>query len=95
MLEQLKMGAVTQPIRVFVEFPLGTSAVSPRSLETLADLSDSLSADPRVSLVRSVAAPEEGIPLEVLAMLYSNVDSARVKMPGFLDAYLSLSLIHI
>jgi RND superfamily putative drug exporter len=88
-LETLHMGAVTQPIRLFVEFPAGTSAVSPRSLETLADLSDSLAADRRVRLVRSVAAPEEGVPLEILAMLYTNLDTARARMPGFLDAYLS------
>ena len=89
-LERLRLGAISQPIRVLVEFPEAASALAPPSLEALANLSDALRKDRRVVAVRSVAAPQEGIPLEPLEMMYAFPEQARKEMPGFLERYLSI-----
>ncbi|HUO53050.1 MAG TPA: MMPL family transporter [Gemmatimonadaceae bacterium] len=88
-LDRLGLGAVAQPIRVTVELPPGGNALDGASLQAIAALGDSLRADPRVHLVRSVAAPDSGIPLTLLRMMYADSAAARARMPGFLDAYLS------
>ena len=88
-LERLRLGAVSQPIRILVAFPPGTSALAPPSLEGLAEFSDRIRDDRRVVAVRSVAAPVEGVPLEPLEMMYAEPERARVEMPGFLERYLS------
>ena len=89
-LERLRLGAVSQPIRVLVEFPAGENALATPSLEAIASFSDQLRADARVVAVRSVAAPVEGVPLEPLEMMYAQPQQARSEMPGFLERYLSV-----
>jgi RND superfamily putative drug exporter len=88
-LQRLGAGATSQPIRLLVEFPAGTSAVSAGALRGLQRLSDSIRADPRIRLVRSVANPGPVRSILALSILYSNLDDARAAFPEFVDSYLS------
>jgi RND superfamily putative drug exporter len=77
------------PIRVLVEFPPGSTATDLTGLRALKHLSDSMRADPRVRDVKSLVDFEPGQSLLGYSLLYSDLDSARVKHRDALDAYLS------
>lgn len=77
------------PIRVLVEFPEGRSATDLTALRGLRNLSDSLRADPRVHDVRSIVDLEPGQSLLAYSLMYSDLDSARIRHGQALDAYLS------
>jgi putative drug exporter of the RND superfamily len=86
-----RMGAagIVQPIRILVELPAGRTAIDATSLRGLMTLSDSLRADRRVREVRSLVGLERRGSLLTYSVLYSDLDAARTKYSGFLDAYLS------
>jgi RND superfamily putative drug exporter len=88
-LERLGMGAAGQPIRVLVELPEGRNVTAAVALRGLRRMGDSLEADPRVRLVRSVADPGKVRSIFALSMLYADLDAAREEFPDFVDAYLS------
>jgi len=77
------------PVRVLVEFPEGRTATDLTALRGLRNLSDSLRADPRVHDVRSIVDLEPGQSLLAYSLLYSDLDSARLRHAELLDAYLS------
>lgn len=88
-LDRMGLGAVSQPVRMTVELPEGQSATAATALRGLRRLGDSLRADPRVRLVRSVADPGEVRSIFALTMLYGDLDAAREEFPDFVDTYLS------
>jgi len=91
-LDEMGARGIIQPVRVVVQLPDGRSAVSSAVLPALRALSDSLAAEPRVALVRSVVDLRPGIGLLGYAMLYGNIAAARARYRRFLDAYLSADL---
>ena len=77
------------PIRILVEAPEGGSMTQAVHLRGLRALSDSMRSDPRVLDVRSIVDLEPGTSILAYSLLYSDLDSARVRHREFLDAYLS------
>ena len=88
-LDRIGVSGYLFPIRVLVEFPEGRSATDLTGLRALRHLSDSLRADPRVRDVKSLVDFEPGQSLLGYSLLYSDLDSARLKHRDALDAYLS------
>ncbi|HEX6069259.1 MAG TPA: MMPL family transporter, partial [Longimicrobiaceae bacterium] len=88
-LERLGVAGYIQPVRVVVELPEGTSAVSATSLRGIRALADSFRADPRVREVRSLAGIRPGASLLELSAFYGELDSVRAQYGDFVDAYLS------
>ena len=88
-LEKMGVANIILPVRVVVEVPEGQSVLSAASLRGLKALSDSLRADGRVSQVRSLVDLEPGMGILEYSILYGNLEDARARYGGFLDAYLS------
>jgi RND superfamily putative drug exporter len=82
------MSGYVQPLRLIIEFPAGTPATGATALRGLKHLSDSLRADPRVRDVKSLVDLGPGKTVLEYSLLYSELDTVRVKYPDFLDAYL-------
>ena len=88
-LSRMGVSGYITPLRIIVEVPSGQSATQAVSLRGLRALSDSMRADPRVLDVRSIVDLEPGTSILAYSLLYSDLDSARVRHGEFLDAYLS------
>ena len=88
-LERMGMSGYVQPLRMVIEFPDGTEATGATALRGLKHLSDSLRADPRVKDVKSLVDLSPGKTVLQYSLLYSELDTVRVKYPDFLDAYLA------
>jgi len=88
-LDDMGVAGYITPIRVLVEVPEGRTATQAVTLRAMRALSDSLRADPRVSDVRSLVDLAPGTSILGYSLLYSDLDSARVRYGEFLDAYLS------
>ncbi|MBK7351614.1 MAG: MMPL family transporter [Gemmatimonadales bacterium] len=88
-LEAMGVANIILPVRMVIELPEGQSAVSAASLRGLRALSDSLKADGRVAQVRSLVDLEPGMGILEYSILYGNLEDARARYGGFLDAYLS------
>ncbi|MDX2194029.1 MAG: MMPL family transporter [Gemmatimonadales bacterium] len=88
-LQRMGVAGYIQPVRIVVEMPAGERATSATALRGLRSLSDSLRADPRVREVKSLVDVDGRRSLLELSALYSDADSARLRYPDLLDAYLS------
>ncbi|MGH7659151.1 MAG: MMPL family transporter, partial [Gemmatimonadales bacterium] len=88
-LERMGAAGVIQPVRVLVEVPEGGRVASAAHLRGLRALSDSLRNDPRVGDVKSIVDLRPGASIFSYSVLYSDLDRARARYPGFVDAYLS------
>lgn len=77
------------PIRVLIEFPEGEEATSLTGLRALRRLSDTLRTDPRVKDIRSLVDLTPGQSLLAYSLIYSDLDSARVRYRDAVDAFLS------
>ena len=88
-LDRIGVSGYLFPIRMLVEFPEGRSATDLTGLRALQHLSDSLRADPRVRDVKSLVDLTPGQSLLAYSLIYSDLDSARVRYKEAIDAYLS------
>lgn len=88
-LDRIGLGLAAQPIRLVVLFPPGRKATSPEALPGLQALGDSLAAEPRVKLVRSIASPGPRRDVRELSAFYADLGEARTRAPELLEQYLS------
>ncbi len=87
-LTEMGRGGYLFPVRMVIELPEGDRAVQAVRLRGIRALGDSMLADPRVAVVRSIVDLSPGSSILGYSLLYSQLDSARVQYPA-LDAYLS------
>ena len=88
-LGRMGVAGYIQPVRVVVQLPEGSSAVTATSLRGIRALGDSLRRDPRVREVRSLAGIRPGASLLELSTFYGELDSVRAQYSKFVDAYMS------
>jgi RND superfamily putative drug exporter len=88
-LSRMGVSGYIMPVRMLVEVPAGQVATRATTLRGLRALSDSMRHDPRVQDVRSLVDLEANTSILAYSLLYSDLDSARVKHRDFLNAYLS------
>ncbi len=88
-LSRMGVSGYIMPVRILVEVPAGQTATRAVTLRGLRALSDSMRHDPRVQDVRSLVDLEPNTSILAYSLLYSDLDSARVKHHDFLSAYLS------
>ena len=89
LLDRMGMGAVAQPIRLTVGPSDRLTVTDASVLRGLRNLGDSISVDPRVESVRSLAQPGPVRSILALSLLYADLDAARAEFPDFVDAYRS------
>lgn len=88
-LDRIGVSGYLFPIRVLVEFPEGRTATDLAGLRALRHLSDSLRKDPRIRDVKSLVDLTPGQSILAYSLIYSDLDSARVRYRDAIDAYLS------